>query len=65
MMPITLTNGAAAFLRHGDKYLLMKRAPNRKVAPDVWSGDRTKRLLTYPCTTESSENACFPRFLHV
>jgi len=38
MMPITLTNGAAVFLRHGDKYLLMKRAPNRKVAPDVWSG---------------------------
>lgn len=38
MMPIALANGAAAFLRHGDKYLLMKRAPNRKAAPDVWSG---------------------------
>jgi len=35
---ITLSNGAAAFLRRGDEYLLMKRAPNRKVAPDVWSG---------------------------
>ncbi len=38
MTSITLSNGAAAFLRHSDKYLLMKRAPNRKVAPDVWSG---------------------------
>lgn len=38
MMPITLTNGTAAFLRHGGNYLLMKRAPNRKIAPDVWSG---------------------------
>jgi 8-oxo-dGTP diphosphatase len=35
---ITLSNGAAAFLRRGDEYLLMKRAPNRKVAPGVWSG---------------------------
>lgn len=38
MTSITLSNGAAAFLRHRDKYLLMKRAANRRVAPDVWSG---------------------------
>lgn len=37
MTPITLSNGVAAFLRHSDKYLLMKRAPNRKIAPGVWS----------------------------
>ena len=34
---ITLSNGAAAFLRRGNEYLLMKRADNRKVAPGVWS----------------------------
>lgn len=38
MTPISLSNGAAAFLRHNDKYLLMERAQNRKVAPGVWSG---------------------------
>lgn len=38
MISINLSNGAAAFLRHGDKYLLMKRAANRRVAPNVWSG---------------------------
>lgn len=38
MEEITLTNGAVAFLRNGDKYLLMKRSANRTVAPDVWSG---------------------------
>lgn len=35
---ITLRNGAAAFLRNGDNFLLMKRADNRKIAPGVWSG---------------------------
>ena len=38
MTPITLVNGAATFLQRGDAYLLMKRAPNRKIAPGVWSG---------------------------
>jgi 8-oxo-dGTP diphosphatase len=35
---IILTNGAVAFLRRNDDYLLMKRSANRRVAPDVWSG---------------------------
>ena len=35
---ITLRNGIAAFLRNGDKYLLMKRGDNRRIAPGVWSG---------------------------
>ena len=35
---ITLRNGVAAFLRNNDKYLLMNRAANRKIAPGVWSG---------------------------
>ena len=34
---ITLANGAAAFLRRNGDYLLMKRAPDRKIAPNVWS----------------------------
>ncbi len=33
----TLQNGAAAFLRRDGKYLLLKRAPNRRIAPNVWS----------------------------
>ena len=36
-MIITLTNGAAAFLKRKNEYLLMKRALNRKVAPNMWS----------------------------
>ena len=36
--PIILRNGVAAFLRNGDKYLLMKRGENRRIAPGVWSG---------------------------
>jgi ADP-ribose pyrophosphatase len=35
---ITLKNYTAAFLQNGDKYLLMKRADNRKVNPGIWSG---------------------------
>jgi 8-oxo-dGTP diphosphatase len=35
---ITLLNGAAAFLRRGDKFLLLKRADNRKFAPGLWGG---------------------------
>lgn len=35
---ITLQNGAAAFLKHNGQYLLIKRAPGRKIAPNVWSG---------------------------
>ena len=35
---ITLKNYVAAFLRCGDKWLLMKRADNRKINPGVWSG---------------------------
>lgn len=35
---ITLLNSAAAFLKRDGNYLLMKRAENRKIAPDVWSG---------------------------
>jgi 8-oxo-dGTP diphosphatase len=38
MNTITLSNGAVAFLKRGNNYLLMKRAPNRKISPDVWSG---------------------------
>jgi 8-oxo-dGTP diphosphatase len=37
MTAINLSNGAAAFLKRGDEYLLMKRADNRKIAPGVWS----------------------------
>ena len=35
---ITLRNSVAAFLRNNYKYLLMNRAPNRKIAPGVWCG---------------------------
>ena len=35
---ISLRNGVTAFLRNKDKYLLMNRAVNRKIAPGVWSG---------------------------
>jgi len=35
---VTLLNGVAAFLQNNGKYLLMKRADNRSIAPNVWSG---------------------------
>ena len=35
---ITLKNYVAAFLRNDNKYLLMKRADNRKINPGFWSG---------------------------
>jgi 8-oxo-dGTP diphosphatase len=35
---LTLLNGAAAFLRKGGCYLLMKRADNRSFAPGLWGG---------------------------
>jgi len=35
---ITLLNGTAAFIKRDNRYLLMKRESNRKIAPDVWSG---------------------------
>ncbi|MCL2049102.1 MAG: NUDIX domain-containing protein [Defluviitaleaceae bacterium] len=35
---ITLRNGVAAFLRHKDEYLLLKRAKTKRVAPGKWSG---------------------------
>jgi 8-oxo-dGTP diphosphatase len=35
---ITLLNGAAAFLRRGDDFLLLKRADDRKFAPGLWGG---------------------------
>ena len=35
---VTLLNGAAAFLQRDGKYLLMKRAADRKLVPGVWSG---------------------------
>ncbi|MDR2687329.1 MAG: NUDIX hydrolase [Oscillospiraceae bacterium] len=34
---ITLAHSAGAFLRRGDEYLLMLRAPDRKFLPDTWS----------------------------
>jgi 8-oxo-dGTP diphosphatase len=43
---INLSIGAAAFLKRGDEYLLMKRADNRKIAPGVWSAVGGK-LETY------------------
>jgi 8-oxo-dGTP diphosphatase len=43
---INLSNGAAAFLKRGDEYLLMKRADNRKIAPGVWNAVGGK-LETY------------------
>jgi 8-oxo-dGTP diphosphatase len=58
---ITLSNGAAAFLRRGNEYLLMKRAYNRKVAPGVWSavgGHMEKEELNDPqsaCLREIEE----------
>jgi len=35
---IMLKNYVAAFLRNNDKYLLMKRADNRRINPGFWSG---------------------------
>ncbi|MCL2409375.1 MAG: NUDIX domain-containing protein [Oscillospiraceae bacterium] len=37
-MIITLSSLAAAFLKHDGKYLLMKRSPERKHFPNIWSG---------------------------
>ncbi|MGE5654953.1 MAG: NUDIX domain-containing protein [Bacillota bacterium] len=34
---IRLQHGAAAFLKRDGHYLLMKRSPERKIAPNVWS----------------------------
>jgi 8-oxo-dGTP diphosphatase len=34
---IILQNGAGAFLKNDGHYLLMKRSPERKIAPNVWS----------------------------
>ena len=34
---IILQNSAGAFLKQNGHYLLMKRSPDRKIAPDVWS----------------------------
>ena len=34
---ITLTHNTGAFLKRGDSYLLMHRAPDRKFAPGMWS----------------------------
>ena len=35
---MTLRNGVAAFLCNNGKYLLLKRAENRKLAPGLWCG---------------------------
>jgi len=37
MQKITLAHSAGAFLRRGDEYLLMLRAPDRKFLPNTWS----------------------------
>ncbi|MDR1329970.1 MAG: NUDIX hydrolase [Oscillospiraceae bacterium] len=42
MNTITLSNGAAAFLKRGGDYLLMKRASNREISPGVWSSPAGK-----------------------
>ena len=34
---IILQNASGAFLINGDNYLLMKRSPNREIAPNLWS----------------------------
>ena len=34
---IILQNSSGAFLINGNKYLLMKRSPNRSIAPNLWS----------------------------
>ena len=34
---IILQNGSGAFLRNGNRYLLMKRSPDRIFAPNKWS----------------------------
>lgn len=34
---IHLDCSAAAFLKRGDEYLLMKRSPKKRIAPGVWS----------------------------
>ncbi|MCL2415266.1 MAG: NUDIX domain-containing protein [Defluviitaleaceae bacterium] len=35
---VKLLNGTAAFLHNGNKYLLLKRSENKKIAPGLWSG---------------------------
>jgi len=37
MNKITLAHSAGAFLRRGDNYLLMLRAPDRRFLPNTWS----------------------------
>jgi len=34
---IILQNASGAFLINGDNYLLIKRSPKRKIAPNLWS----------------------------
>jgi 8-oxo-dGTP diphosphatase len=51
---IILQNGAGAFLINNGFYLLMKRSPERKIAPNVWScigGHMEKHELNDPMAT--------------
>ena len=53
---IILQNSSGAFLKNGTKYLLMKRSPNRNIAPNLWScigGHMEKDELNNPL------EACF------
>ena len=55
-MSIILQNAAGAFLKNGNKYLLIKRSPNKKIAPNLWScigGHMEKDELNNPL------EACF------
>ena len=64
---IILQNGSGAFLKNGDSYLLMKRSPDRKIAPNVWScigGHMENNELNNPfetCLREIEEEAGIKR----
>ncbi len=65
---LTLRNMAAAFLHNNGKYLLMKRADNRKIASGVWSsvgGHMEPREINDPlgcCYREIEEETGIKRY---
>ena len=52
---VTLKNYSCAFLENGGYFLLIKRAPNREINPDVWSGVGGK---IEPCEINDPYSAC-------
>ena len=51
---ITAKIGSGAFLKNNDRYLLIKRSPEKEIAPNVWScigGHMEKEEINDPLVT--------------